>query len=205
MSDVSDACDRILECLQQLKEWDAQRFQPGLSRQEIEEKSRELVFPLPQEVYELYQWRNGNPWSNCFIFANYWMLSLEDAMDAYCLRGSFADIRDLYFDCDDYESKDDNYFWNRHWFPIFRGRDEHRFWAVELGQASAAILDVSPGEFCIKLYPSLTNMLLAEAECYEKVIELLNGEKYPDQINLYPGDTRLTNIRIQHGYKLKSF
>ncbi len=96
MSDVADACDRILSCLKKTSSWDAQRFQPGLSYEEIEEKSKELLFPLTPELYQLYQWRNGNPWSNRFILYNYWMLSLENALDVYCLRGAFADIRDLY-------------------------------------------------------------------------------------------------------------
>lgn len=148
MSVVTDACDRILACLQKTSPWDAQNFQPGLSHQEIEEKSKELLFPLTPELYELYQWRNGNPWSNNFILTNYWMLSLENALDAYCLRGSFADIRDLYgYDgCGNYISEDDNFFWNRHWFPIFRDSNEHRFWVVKIGEESSSILDVAPDE-----------------------------------------------------------
>jgi hypothetical protein len=206
MSVIASACGRILACLKEVSPVDAQGFQLGLSRVEIEEGTRELLFSLPQEIYELYQWRDGNPWSNRFIFSNYWMLSLKNALDAYCLRGSFADIRDLYFNCDDRESKDDNYFWNRHWFPIFRGRDEHRFWAVNIGKESSPILDIAPGEHCIELYPSLTEMLTAEAECFEKVIELIDGRNCaPCDINLYPDDSRLTDIRRRYGYKLDCF
>lgn len=148
-----------------------------MSRETIEEKSKELQFPLPQELYELYQWRNGNPWSNSFIFRNYWMLSLENALDVYYLRGSFAVIRDL---CgyENYESKDDSNCWSRHWFPILHSRDEHRFWVVVIGQEYFPILYIAPEEHCIELlYPSLTNMLTAEAECFEKVIELRQGSK----------------------------
>ena len=59
MSAITNACDRILACLQKTSLWDAQNFQPGLSHQEIKEKSKELLFPLTPELYELYQWRNG--------------------------------------------------------------------------------------------------------------------------------------------------
>ena len=67
MSNVAHACDRILACLEKTDSWDAQRFQSGLSRKEIKEKSQELLFPLTPKLYELYQWRNGNLWSNKFI------------------------------------------------------------------------------------------------------------------------------------------
>jgi hypothetical protein len=212
MSVVSDVCDRILVCLQKLHPGDAQGLQPGLSNAEIVKQSRELLFPLPTEIHELYMWRNGNPWNDHFIFINYWMMSLENAVNAYCLRGSFADIRDLYFDCDDHKSKDDNYFWNRHWFPIFRSRDYHRFWVVVIGQESSPVMDIFPGEHCIELYPSFIAMLEAEAECFEKVIELLDEENcYPDvkchphDIGLFPDDPALMAIRYKHGYKHSHF
>jgi SMI1 / KNR4 family (SUKH-1) len=206
MSIVVGACNRILTCLQIIDQGSAQGLQAGLSRNAIEEKAKELMFPLPEEVYQFYQWRNGNPWSNQFINANYWMLSLENALDVYRLRGSFADIRDLYYDCNDRENKEDNYFWNRHWFPVFCGRDEYRFWIVVIGQESSPVLDIIPGEQCVELYPSLSQMLTAEAECFEKVIELLNGRNcYPDDIELYPDDERLMNIRHRHGYQCSYF
>lgn len=147
MSAITEASNRILLCLQQVDPWDASQFQEGLSRETIEEKSKELQFPLPQELYELYQWRNGNPWSNSFIFRNYWMLSLENALDVYYLRGSFAVIRDL---CgyENYESKDDSSCWSHHWFPILNSRDEHRFWVVVIGQEYSPILYIAPGEQC---------------------------------------------------------
>jgi len=37
----------------------AASLQPGLPRSEIDEKVKNLQFSLPEEVYELYQWRNG--------------------------------------------------------------------------------------------------------------------------------------------------
>ncbi len=207
MSVVANACDRILACLQKLDAGAAKSLKPGLSIEVIEEKTKELLFPLTQEVCDLYQWRDGNPWSNGFIFSgNYWMLSLKDSLDAYSLRGAFADIRDLYYNCDDFDSKDDNYFWDRHWFPIFRSRDEHRFWIVKIGQESSPVLDVMPGVQCVELYPSLSEMLMAEAECFEKVIEIMNGRNcHPCDIDLHPDDLRLRDIRHKYGYKLDYF
>jgi hypothetical protein len=67
MSLVTQSCDRLLICIQEHFPWDAERFQPGLSREEIEEKARELPFLLPDDICELYQWRNGNPSGNLLI------------------------------------------------------------------------------------------------------------------------------------------
>jgi hypothetical protein len=47
----------------------ASRLQPGLTREEIDEKVKSLGFSLPEEVYELYQWRNGIQ-ENIFIYLN---------------------------------------------------------------------------------------------------------------------------------------
>jgi cell wall assembly regulator SMI1 len=37
----------------------ASHLQPGLTREEIDNRVKNLQFSLPEEVYELYQWRNG--------------------------------------------------------------------------------------------------------------------------------------------------
>jgi|GEM_PF-3763658 len=59
MSTLSSALDRIARWFQ---ENDPDRFwglEPGLSRDEIDAIAKDLPFPLPEEVYQLYQWRNG--------------------------------------------------------------------------------------------------------------------------------------------------
>ncbi|MEG3975079.1 hypothetical protein QT970_10715 [Microcoleus sp. herbarium8] len=56
---LTNALERILKGMQKYDAPIASLLQPGLSFWEIEEKVRVLPFRLPQEVYELYQWRNG--------------------------------------------------------------------------------------------------------------------------------------------------
>jgi hypothetical protein len=51
--------DRILKILEEKAPDIAAALQPGLTREEIDEIIKDLPFHLPEEVYELYQWRNG--------------------------------------------------------------------------------------------------------------------------------------------------
>ena len=44
-------------------------LQPGLTREEIDDKVKNLQFSLPEEVYDLYQWRNGMQ-ENIFFYLN---------------------------------------------------------------------------------------------------------------------------------------
>jgi hypothetical protein len=115
MSLVTQSCDRLLACIQEYFPWDAERFQPGLSREEIEEKAGELPFALPEEVFELYQWRNGNPSGNRLIPGKlagcqsyFWfMLPLETAMNTYLLNRDTDTLR---------RQEDRGIVWDRpHW------------------------------------------------------------------------------------------
>lgn len=60
MSMLSVAMDRILNWMQQHRPERAKTFQPGLSREEIDQAIVGLQNYLPEELYELYQWRNGS-------------------------------------------------------------------------------------------------------------------------------------------------
>lgn len=59
MSKLTNALNRIIKYLEQNNPEAASWLQPGLSEQEITEIVTDLPFELPQELYELYQWRNG--------------------------------------------------------------------------------------------------------------------------------------------------
>lgn len=67
MSNLTEALNRILNWLQQ-NQWirfketqnSASLLKPGLSRAAIDSLSRNSNLELPEEIYELYQWRNGD-------------------------------------------------------------------------------------------------------------------------------------------------
>lgn len=168
MSLITQSCDRLLTCIQNNVPWDAERFQTGLSREEIEQKVKELPFSLPEEVYELCQWRNGNPSGNFLIpgklagcLSYFWfMMSLEEAVNTYFLRGDIASRL----------HKDGEYItWDSHYFPIFEGLHEGLFHVIEIGKETSSIFlfDPSEGEF-ERLCDNLTELLTIEADFFEE-------------------------------------
>ena len=60
MSQLTEALNRIMNWLEEHQPEYAASFLPGLSRQEIDEViASSLNLCIPEEIYELYQWRNG--------------------------------------------------------------------------------------------------------------------------------------------------
>ena len=68
MSALKDALDRIMAWLQGNSPICALDFEPPLSLEVIEETLGQLPFHVPEKVYELYQWRNGNPDCGVFVY-----------------------------------------------------------------------------------------------------------------------------------------
>lgn len=63
-----------------------QSWNPGLSREDIDRITAKLPHPLPSELYELYQWHNGNYAISLFypeLTGLYEFYSLEDGVDLY--------------------------------------------------------------------------------------------------------------------------
>ncbi|BAY82608.1 PBS lyase HEAT-like repeat protein [Calothrix parasitica NIES-267] len=59
MSLLTESLEQILIQLEHKDPKIAASLQPGLTCEEIDEIVKNLPFKLPEEVYELYQWRNG--------------------------------------------------------------------------------------------------------------------------------------------------
>lgn len=59
MTATKDNLKRIWNCLVTKAPEITSLLQPGLKREKIDEITKDLPFKLPEEVYELYQWRNG--------------------------------------------------------------------------------------------------------------------------------------------------
>lgn len=88
MSVLTQALERIRNHHLEHNPKFVEKLKPGLTREEIDELIKDLPFPFPEELYELYQWRNGMEgaypvsWLQ-FIRAKggaYGFLSLEDAI-----------------------------------------------------------------------------------------------------------------------------
>ncbi|MDZ8088454.1 MAG: hypothetical protein RMY16_23260 [Nostoc sp. DedQUE12b] len=59
MTALTEALKKIMKWLQQYQPEFAASFLPGLTREEIQEKTKDLPGLVPEEIYELYQYRNG--------------------------------------------------------------------------------------------------------------------------------------------------
>ena len=125
----------------------AESLQPGITREEIDEKVQDLPFPLPEEVYELYQWRNGmyklggfSDFSN-FVFSNEF-IPLEKAVE---MSRNYAEEKG-------------SRRWNPHWLLIFaEGTDNSDPLFVVIGEETAPI-GVYGWNYSIR-YNSLTEMI----------------------------------------------
>lgn len=156
MSPLTDALNRITGWLQENSPDCVSGFQPGLSFEAIEEKLAQLPFCVSEEVYELYQWRNGNPYCGAFVYHR--LLDLDTALeycqgmnDAYWLEVRTADGDPTYL------------------FPVFDFDGE--FFAIpgsdNLTQTTSVFhIGCDDGSVSFA-FTSLTNMMLAISECYE--------------------------------------
>ena len=86
MSVLTQALERIKNHHLEHNHKLVENLKPGLTREQIDELIKDLPFPFPEELYELYQWHNGMKgnfsWSQ-FIDAEggvYGFLSLEDSI-----------------------------------------------------------------------------------------------------------------------------
>ena len=59
MSVLTDSLNQIMRWLEENRPDYAASFLPGLSDEEIREKLTNVELELPEEIYELYRWRNG--------------------------------------------------------------------------------------------------------------------------------------------------
>ena len=59
MTIIQENLQRIWDCLVTKAPEITSLLQLGLKPEEIDEITKDLPFKLPEELYELYQWRNG--------------------------------------------------------------------------------------------------------------------------------------------------
>jgi hypothetical protein len=156
MSALTDALNQIMGWLQEHSPDCASNFESGLSFEAIEEKLAQLPFRVSAEVYELYQWRNGNPY--CGVFVYHRLLDLDTALE-------YAEgINDSYWLGVRTEDGDPPYL-----FPVFDFDGE--YFAVSGSDHlthTTPIFHIGCDDGSVSIaFTSLTNMILALAECYE--------------------------------------
>jgi HEAT repeats len=157
------------------------QLRSGLSRAEIAEITKDLPEPLPLEVIELYQWRNGNRFSFCmsdwlFNFGEGFgeqraakLMDLQSAVSSYRDKKSCS-LEDVTVDnllTNRYDNNSIKFFHavecvegymvmnqNRKSYPIV-------FWDFKGGV-----------DIVYSKYASLTDMMVTIAECYENACKV---------------------------------
>ena len=180
----------------------ARSLQPGLSHEEITSKLEDFPYLLPTELIELYQWRNGQAGAYPDEFAPYHrLLSLEDALKEYKCQIELA-----------MEFSEDDLPWQKLydpcWFPIFKEDSNFHVTPTSLKpQKHSPILHKSE-YFCSddvwksEVFPNLTNMMLAVAECWESgayhTAKNIYGEDY---LSFVSTNKSMINLKYQPGRK----
>ncbi len=175
MSKLINALDRIINWFQSNKPSIINSLQPGLTIKEIEDKVKDLPFRLTQEVYELYQWRNGTIDDGNDFFSYYRFLPLKEASEV---------------------SKNVSESWGLSlpfgWFPLFEYEGEV-FAVVGAEENTENSIVLKTYEGIDIAHRSLTNMMCCIAECYEK------GAYYIDELgNLEENRIAAKNILLKY-------
>ena len=144
--------------LQEHKSHYASTFLPGLSREEIEATVADLPGQIPEEVYELYQWRNGTPEEDIETVAYPYLgfIPLEEAVQA-CKA-----LVEL--------NRDDELvvFEGKSLFPFFCSNGEYCSVILDSQQQEQSlVLDIGAECDVSIIYKSLTSMMVTLAECCE--------------------------------------
>jgi hypothetical protein len=153
------------------------QLRSGLSRAEIVEISKNLPEPLPPEVIELYQWRNGG--QSGIIYMSDWLFNFGEGFGQQC-AASFLDLQSA---VSSYESKRSNILQDVTIDNLLTSRydkDSIKFFDAMECVEGYMVLNQNRksypivfwdfkggGDTVYSKYTSLTDMMVTIAECYE--------------------------------------
>ncbi|MBD2450658.1 HEAT repeat domain-containing protein [Nostoc sp. FACHB-152] len=179
MSLLTDALDRIETWLVKNQPEFALSLQPGLTNAEIDTILQNFPYAMPEELYEFYGWHNGCRYLSYGYVIPFYdnFFSLQDAME-YRQNALSWDSE-----------------WNSHWLPILDGNGDYRY-AVVVGEETAPVWFIDP-ECGIKeiRWDSLTDLMLATAECYETGAYYIDNEGYIEE-----DKPKIAEIRRKYNY-----
>lgn len=177
MSQLTNALDRIRAYLESNYPAVATQLPPGLLVSRIEETFQPLLYKLPQEVYELYQWCGGwngetENWDT--VFAPYYYMTLCSP------QGAMEEAK--YFDLDEGEFEfgfDEVRYLGKPIFPIW-GYDRKHLCIVADWQEKhpSPIVWVSELYVVGLEYISLTTMMQVTAEVWETGVAYIDEEGF---------------------------
>ncbi|MCC3405652.1 MAG: HEAT repeat domain-containing protein [Microcoleus sp. PH2017_10_PVI_O_A] len=164
LTSLNQALHRILKWLEEHKPEAISLLQPGLSNREIEELVKDLPIHFPQEVYDLYKWKNGSEDSPAqenvaYIFNGFSFYPLEDAIKIY--RHKLIERN--------WSTRNIN---TPGWIEIFFcyiGKEVGGYVVIDGSQETRQVIFTynKDGDEVTARYTSLTSMITTIAECYE--------------------------------------
>jgi len=175
----------VIPALERIKRWAEQRdpefvalLQPGLSRQEIDALVGNLPFALAEEVYELYQWHNGQDEGQfrlgLVMSGQYPFMPLTQSLDQWrdyleeSYRDELENLNPLAALTGGWPAADPAILEAGGWLPLFQmDSDFHVSLGAEAGAATAPIVYVPHDGRSAIFYASLTASLNFTADIYE--------------------------------------
>lgn len=107
MANLKNKLDTLIDLIRP-REPAINNLLPGLTKEKIKSITNSLPFELPEEIYQLYQWRNGIDIDSNqeipFLFRDHYLSNLEKAVENYQIfLGSSSDLVEEYRDVIDWE------------------------------------------------------------------------------------------------------
>ncbi|MBE9213784.1 HEAT repeat domain-containing protein [Plectonema cf. radiosum LEGE 06105] len=168
MSQLTQALERILEIRKKIYPSVTANLNPGLTINEIEKITKDWQIPLPTEIYELYQWRNGFADGHCSIYE---FASLFDIW-------GFEPLQNLSIEKQPspYEYELDTPFYALNILPCYEYDSGGYIVFDEKGETKWVEMVSFVDGFSVRIdeyyytyyYTNLTNMVLTIANSYEK-------------------------------------
>jgi hypothetical protein len=217
MSILTEALERIFKHFQQHRPELASLFKPGLTIGEIQSQMENLPFRLSEEIYELYQWRNGvdfrnfyasvasvscNPYPDINFIPGLHFLPLEEAIEGY---KEFEEGKEDFGSYYTYNT-DDIEIIQKPWFPIFDAEDLGCLLvfgnSVHVKDLPLMYCDLGQGYLPEVQYTNLTSFMLVVAECYEtNAYYLEKPAKCPDYLSYGLAENREQVTKIKRRYE----
>lgn len=172
MPKITEDLEYILYFLTSINPESADCYNPGLTRQQINQIIKDLPLKFCDNFYDLYQWRNGYNFNNefnadTFLFCEQLyngapaaFCSLEDSVYVYNMMCSNSQA--------DMNQSLGREYWNRKWFPIGAYEFKRILYVVgDLNPSPVYLWEVGCRENPVRVYKNLSSMISTIAECCE--------------------------------------
>ena len=157
MKEINQSLNEILSWIDKYLPGSKDLFIPGLSFDSINKLTSNLDFQLPDEIYKMYEWRNGTLLSTpSFVFPIFEFMPLNEAISLQNDIKSDSMIREL-FEFDDYPL-----------FPFSANEGEHCAVIIhpKYLQSSPVVYIGKQGGGSFIAFSSITNMMCCISECF---------------------------------------